>query len=99
VSSSSEHTRSLHPLPVPFWAQFALLDHGTPTIKYANPNPNKLDSYGTLHGLKTIPGFICRPLNDYPPEVERAELTYCGEFNDSHTAFQLGVYATFLVDI
>jgi hypothetical protein len=49
----------------------------------------------TLLGLETIPAFICRPLNDYPPEVERAELTYCGEFNDSHTAFQLGVYDTY----
>ena len=31
-----------------------------------------------------------RPLNDYPPEINRAELTYCGEFNDTHTAFHLG---------
>jgi hypothetical protein len=77
-------------------AQFALLDQGPPTLRTADPNPDKLDSYTS--GTKLIQyhhlRYLCRPLNDYPPEVERAELTYCGEFNDSHTAFQLGVYCT-----
>jgi hypothetical protein len=36
--------------------------------------------------------IITRPLNDYPPEVNRAELAYCGEFSDHHIAFQLGIW-------